>query len=162
MTRRDNRTLQQFKKDIKTAHQIEKDLMGTYVSWLNTSKGNGYTFKDYGIDNTGQFISEDSDVNLNADFLLCKQGQDDRKIEIKFCREDFNEFHLKVHQVKDYIKNNVCIINFMGINTDKKRFCILTPTTLQAALDKGPIVTKWSKPCIRFKCKDFTWITCNV
>jgi hypothetical protein len=162
MTRRDNRNLQQFKQDIKISHKIELELMTIYVNWLNSAKGGGYSFKNYGVDNSGKFIPNDREVSLNADFLLCRDSFSDRKIEIKFCREDYNEFHLKVHQINDYIKEDVCVVNFMGINTNKKRFCILTPTTLKEALNKGPIVTKWSKPCLRFKCKDFAWIECNV
>lgn len=160
MNRYDKRSPSEFKKDIKVATEIEQGLMGDYVAWLNKTKGgdNPYSFKDYGCDNSGEFV-QDKDVNLNADFLLCRKGFNDKKIEIKFCREDYDEFHLKLHQVTKYIKEDVCIVNYMGINTDKKRFCILTPGTLKQSVEKGPIVTKWSKPCIRYKCKDYTWVS---
>lgn len=160
MKRQDNRSIAQFRKDIKECTSIELSLMREYVKFLNESKDRGdrpYFFEDHGVDNTGAFIANERMVNCKADFLLKRSGQNDRKIEIKFCRDEKSVFHLKIHQIKKYIQDDVCIVNWMGIDTQNRKFCILTPAILKESLDSGKKINFWQKPCIQYKCEDYKW-----
>ena len=141
----DKRSPQKFKSDIKTCTLIERKLMQVYVDWLNAGGGEHagkYTFHDNGVDNSGEFIADNSKIHCGADFILKTAGGKDKKIEIKFCRKDLPEFHLKSKQIDRYIENDVCIINFMSVEANNPRFCIITPQTL----------TKWRAEKPSFKC----------
>jgi len=161
--RKDNRTTEQFAADIKECTSIESFLMKLYVKWLNENKVRNnipYTHIDNGINNTGDLIREDNDVDTRADFVLKREGRPDRLIDIKFCRKDYNRFHLKINQIKSYIKNDVCIINFMGIMSPNRRFCIIPPMALQEHLNKKEIILfePWGyKEVLRFLENEFEW-----
>lgn len=159
MYRKDNRTLSQFKKDIKESSLTERKLMNLYLDFLNSkvTDNNYYYYLDNGIDNSGEFISNDKKVTSDPDFLLCRQGNPNHKIEIKFCKPDTDRFHLKLGHIKRCIKEDVCIINWMGIETENRRFCILTPKELKYWLKNGYHTSMWSKPCIRIMNSKVTW-----
>jgi len=158
--RLDSRTKEQFAADIKAATAQEKILMGLYVEWLNKTKGGGktpYSFTDNGVDNSGEYL-EPGTAHAAADFILHKKGGRDKKIEIKFSRTVSNSnFHLKVAQMERYIREDVCIINFMGVTPPDCRFCILTPASLKEALVSGERKRFWHKDCIRFKTSGQKW-----
>lgn len=157
----DNRSKEQFSKDIKECTSIERLLMEDYVKYLNSrlNKKNHYKFIDHGVDNSGEFL-EAKKVVTKADFLLTHPNQPDRKIEIKFCRKNNSVFHLKIHQLESYIKKDVAIVNWMGIDTPEKRFCILTPQMMKDLLTNGKRIffKPWMKECIRIENKDMEWI----
>lgn len=156
--RKDRRSVEQFAKDIKESSLIERELMTLYVNWLNAKAGGSqYTFEDFGCDNSGELIKEEGKVNTKADFLLRKNGIRPRRIEIKYCKRDLPVFHLKISQLVSYTKNDVCIVNWMGIDTPNRRFCIITPTQIQDLLDNGKRFNFWQKPCIQIKTEDCTW-----
>lgn len=157
--RLDSRTKEQFAEDIKAATLQERELMRYYVSWLNKTKGKGeiiYSFTDHGVDNSGEYL-EPGTAHTAADFILHKKGGKDKKIEIKFCRPERPEFNFKVAQLEKYVRNDVCIINFMGVETPNRRFCIFTPATLKEALASGERKRFWHKDCIRFKTSGQKW-----
>lgn len=159
----DLRSKSQFEKHIKECTLIEKELMQVYVNWLNAKRSTGspeYTFIDHGVDNTGKLIERSCDVDMSADFILRRLGRQDKKIDIKFCRPEHKIFHLKVSQMLEYIQEDVCIINFMGIDGKNPRFCILTPGALAQWLDLGERIKfrPWGgKEVIRFHNSDFEW-----
>jgi len=158
--RLDSRTKEQFAADIKAATAQEKILMGLYVEWLNKTKGSGkapYSFTDNGVDNSGEYL-EPGTAHAAADFILHKKGGRDKKIEIKFCRPERPEFNFKVAQMEKYVREDVCIINFMGVETQNRRFCIFTPKDLKEALASGERKRFWHKDCIRFKTNQQKWI----
>lgn len=157
--RRDKRTVEQFAQDISECTQVERTLMKEYVDWLNSRQEDKslYSFQNYGVDNSGELIVEDSKVSTKADFILHKKNYPSRRIEIKFCREEKPYFHLKVNQIKSYIKQDVCIVNYMGVNTSNKKFCILTPSVMENLLKTGQKVVFWQKDCIRIPIKDVMW-----
>lgn len=154
----DSRSKDEFVNDIKDCTVIERKLMEIYVSWLNSTKKNKYTFSDNGVDNSGKFIEDDNKIHTSSDFILHTEGKRDKKIEIKFCRPLLPRFHLKINQIKKYISTDTCIVNFMGIESETPKFCILTPSMLQEYLNNGNRVVMWHKECIRFNCKDQKWI----
>jgi hypothetical protein len=152
--RQDWRTTEQFQSDIKDSTKLERKLMAAYVTWLNSRirDENKYSFDDYSAGNDGEFI-EDGKVTCDADFLLRRSGRPAYKIDIKFCKPNKDCFHLKVNQLESYIQNNVAIVNFMGVNTDNPRFCILKPDELAEWLATGEQVKyrNWgNKLCIKF------------
>lgn len=147
--RYDKRSETQFAKDIKEATRIERKLMESYIDWLNRKKDASYAFIDNGIDNSGAFIASSKKVTCDADFLLTHAGKRDKKIDIKFCREEKDKFHLKQYQVNRYVENDVCVVNFMGIETKNSRFCILPPKELMFWLENAEKVLMWNKLSLR-------------
>lgn len=155
----DKRTEEEFKNDIENCTKLETVLMGRYVDYLNsrTDKTVDYTFIHNGVDNTGEFIKDDKEVHCGADFILRAPGKLDKPIEIKHCKPKRSAFHLKINHIQQCVKNNVCIINWMGVETDNPQFCILLPSDLEQSLLTGKQVLFWQKKCIKFNCKDHTW-----
>lgn len=164
MNRKDNRTTKQFAKDIKECTKIERTLMTMYVDWLNSkvTDENKYTFVDNGVDNSGKYIAKDHKVTMDADFLLLRKGRPAYKIEIKFCRTENKNFHLKTSQLEYYIQNNVAVVNFMDVDGANPRFCILKPDDLAQWMEHGEKIEfkPWGyKECVRFpvKSEHLTW-----
>ena len=157
--RYDYRSQDQFIDDILEATKIENYLMSLYVAWLNKNRKSKslYYFEDYGVNNSGEFIEDPSKVNCKADFLLKRYNHSNRKIDIKFARKEHSRFHLKVRQVKKYLKDDVCIINFMGVDTSNIRFCILKPIELKDWLENAQRCNMWHQECIRIPCKAVKW-----
>lgn len=153
----DSRSEEEFKKHIKECSIFERDLMRRYVKYLNSKSTDVYEFEDNGIDNSGEFIGEDKDVDAKPDFVLLKNKSIRRKIEIKHCKPERTCFHIKLNHINRCIEEDVCIINWMGTDTNNARFCILTPDILRKSLETGYRCSMWSKPVIRFYCKDFVW-----
>lgn len=160
MSRFDFRTKEKFKKDIKECTKIESVLMKLYVDWLNSIRDQDtaeYTYEDHGIDNSGEYLDK---VDARADFLLKRPGTRNKKIDIKFARKDVKVFHLKVNQIIQYIQDDVCVVNFIGAETDSPRFCIIPPSELSEWLRCGERVKykAWGgKLCIRFPVDDMEW-----
>lgn len=140
--RYDNRSESEFARHISECHKIERTLMKYYVNYLNRNKRKDtkYSFKDNGCDNTGNLIKNDKKVTTDADFLLLREGMPDRKIDIKFSKKDGTAFHLKVNQLKQYIKNDVCIICFCDAHGPNTRFCIITPAMQRQMLNAGKFI----------------------
>lgn len=155
----DSRTKAEFAKDIKDATAIESKLMKSYVLWLNFNRRAepSYFFINNGIDNTGKYIADRQKVKAHADFLLCRVGRSPRKIDIKFCRKDYKSFHLKVNQLTKYLKDDVCIVNWMGIETPNRRFCIIRPKEIAKLLKTGRRKRKWSKDVIEIYNTEVEW-----
>ena len=131
--------------------------MQRYVDWLNTKGKAVYTFEDKGVDNSGRYIADDAKVTCDPDFILFKNGKYKGFIEIKHCNPDLPQFHLKVPHVERCIKDDICIVNWMGVGTNAPRFCILTPAMLSELLAAGPVVKfkPWGyKPCLRVMCNN--------
>lgn len=160
--RKDNRSTEQFASDIQECSSIERRLMTMYVAYLNRHKKikGEYTFSDNGVDNDGNLIEDDSKVHCAADFVLHNPERPDRKIDIKFSRNNNSTFHFKTNQMTQYIKEDVCIVNFMGVDTEKPKFSIFTPKDLEQALETGKKVyfKAWGgKECIKFKSSEQNW-----
>lgn len=154
----DVRSEDEFKKHIKACTLLEKELMQKYVNWLNkTNPDHVYSFKDNGIDNTGEFIKSDKKLSAEADFLLYKNNKRPRKIEVKHCKPECTRFHIKLSHIYKCIADDICIVNWMGVGGKTPRFCILTPKILEESL-KRPVVMMWQKETIRFYCTEFDWI----
>lgn len=138
--RKDQRSVEQFAKDIKECSKIETQLMKRYVAWLNATKGEGkkiYSFVDNGVNNKGVLL-KDEDVDARADFILVKNGAKPRLIDVKFSREPSKKFRIKLTQVKRYLKDDVAIVVFMDLSQPK--FCIITPDRMRGWLKEKTTV----------------------
>ena len=156
----DNRTEDEFKRDIEECSKFETILMTMYVSWLNSRPlDRKYTFRHTGVDNEGKYIANDKEISAKADFLLVCDDGTEHRIEIKHCKPERNRFHLKVPHVERCVTDDVCIVNFMATDTPERRFCILTPQLLSKSLVENIRVMMWSKDCIRYNNSDYTWIS---
>ena len=159
--RRDARTEDEFKQDIKHCSLVEQKLMQKYVDYLNTLGTDKYTFENNGVDNTGEFIANDKHVSSEPDFILHKNGGRPIKVEIKHCNPHRYVFHLKVNHVTSCIMKKAYIINWMGIATTTPKFCVISPEQLEKSIQKKQPVVFWHKQCYKFNCEEFDWIPYN-
>lgn len=155
----DNRTEDEFKADIKHCSKVEQDLMARYVNYLNSLGEGVYTYENNGIDNTGEFIPNDRKVSSEPDFLLKRDGGKPHKVEIKHCNPDRPVFHLKYNHVVSCLMKKATIVNWMGLETDHPKFCVITPEQLEESIKTKKTVVFWAKECYRFNCEEFEWIT---
>lgn len=154
--RQDKRSLDQFKKDIKSSHVTERRLMQAYVNWLNSRQDKQpYDWKDNGVDNSGEYIEDPKKVKSTADFVLIREGQKPRTIEIKNSKKNNKDFHLKQNHINRALKEDICFINFMGTETDTPSFCILTPQMMAEAIKDRQRVFFWDKWCFKFLTSEF-------
>lgn len=156
--RQDKRNDEDFSKDIKNCTSIERKLMELYVANLNKQKRcNYYTFEDSGVDNSGDLIKEDKNVNTNADFILHNLAKNTSyKIEIKFSRKNVEKFHLKTGQLLSYIEQNCCIIMFMDIYGEN-RYTIVKPSDMKDIIDHCQSVYLWGKKQKQILTEDCRW-----
>lgn len=154
--RKDARSEDEFKDDIAECTRIESQLMSIYVNDLGRRTNKKYTFADNGIDNSGEYHA-DNKITSDADFILYTPEKKSHLIEIKFSRPDCSRFHLKVSQIKSYIKQDCCIIMFMGIDTEQSRYTIITPKDMINIQNTAEEISLWYKQVYRLKTKDFIW-----
>lgn len=127
--RRDNRTVEEFYKDIQEGSKIEREIIDLYVDLIERETGNVLTVEDNGIDNSGKLIQ--GKVNSNADYLI-----DGKPIEVKYCRPINPVFRLKESQVKSYIKQKARVLMVMGWDSPGPVFTILQLSTLERIQEK--------------------------
>ena len=150
--RKDNRTLQEFKEDIKKYSEEQERGLHLVFKALNIDLGDE-DYTDNGVDNSGEYIEDDEEIHCDADFCLNK------KIEVKLCNPNINRFHIKVNQVKTYIKENAVILFIMGYDTDNPHFTFLNPKdVLDNYVD---IVDLFEKRHFELKKTDFRWFYIN-
>ena len=118
----DGRSKDKFKKDIKEASKTEEEILNL---WLDIIKKDGLTKPSYtnlARGRNGGFL-EDDKVDSTADFDVEGHG----RVEVKFCNPFLKtRFHLKVGQLKSYIKQGCKILIVNGWETDKPVFTIIS------------------------------------
>lgn len=128
--RHDDRSPEQFAKDIKARTMEERALFLMWLDLLEKDTGHRPSYKDTGCGKTGDVL-EDKDVSTNPDFEVEGFGL----VEIKFSKPLLTKFfHLKVSQVKQYCKNNATILMVHGTSTKQPMFTMLKPDTLKAIM----------------------------
>jgi hypothetical protein len=156
----DKRTKEQFIEDIKNATKVEQALMKYYVGWLNrhNKRAKSYTYRDNGIDNSGKFLEK---ADSRADFCLDTPSGKSHLIEIKFSRKENKNFHIKVTHVNRCITDDVCVVVFMDVDGENKRFCILTPDMLRHMMTKEDRIVKFhpwgGKLCLKIANEEVDW-----
>jgi len=165
--RRDVRTEDQFKKDIKEATERERRLLKLWIKEMEYL-GHKIVATNNGVDNSGEFVefsNNDPDYNIIIDdspscLYEIKQNPFDHR----------NSF--KVYDLQSYIKVNAKILLFYGTSktgglTDKTRWAIIEPEAMQRMLllpstsgdvkwGYKPIVIVWQPDFYKyFESKEF-------
>lgn len=145
--RRDVRTEEQFKQDIKEASERETMLMKLWYREM-THRGHHVTFRNNGIDNSGEFV-EQSDSR--PDYFVTVDG-DSYLLEIKSNPYDHKQT-FKVFDLQTYVKLRAKILLFFGLGKDKQsfdkektRWGIIEPTAMEwmlVAKDQYTGDSKW-------------------
>ena len=163
--RRDNRSLTQFKKDIKLNTVKEEFLMNLLTKELKHRGYDNIAFIDNGVNNAGEFI--EGATGCKPDYLLFI-NDDKHLVEIKNSGSP-NKCTFKVYHLQQYVKQGAHIILFYGtgfiskdpskINYRETRWAILTPGDIQKMLDElTPYNDRYfgGKLCVQILKKDFS------
>ena len=156
--RRDNRSLDKFKQDIKDGSLAEREIMTRWLDIEQKRTGRRPVCKDNGCDNTGEYLSDRS-VTLAPDFSVEGIGL----VEVKFSYPKLGRvFHLKTDQVIHYLKHNACILFCDGWRTDKPLYVMITPQMLTDLVRNAPVVKfpgMGYKECYRIQVDSLPWQT---
>lgn len=152
----DKRSKDEFKKDIEEASKTEEEILKLWIDILQKDGLTRPSYQDLAAGRDGSFL-KDADVDSTADFEVEGHG----KVEVKFCKPFLKErFHLKVGQLKSYIKQGCKILIVNGWETDKPEFAIINTTMMEKIVDNCEIV-KWigfgQKPAYRVPTSFFVW-----
>lgn len=155
-SRKDNRTHDEFVRDIKDRTLEERALFMLWLDLQERETGTRPSYEDTGCGQHGEYL-EDEDVSLDADFSVDGIGS----LEVKFSRPLLKRnFHLKVSQVNAYIKQNASLLMVNGASEDVPEFTIISPEALQDIKDSCPIV-RWQgfggKASYRIDVKQYVW-----
>lgn len=109
----DYRSEEQFVRDIKSRTLEERALFECWLDLIEKETGNRPAFKDTGCGKDGNLL-QDNEVSTDPDFDVNGFGL----VEVKFSKPKIKDnFHLKVSQVKQYLKKNVTILMVNGSDT---------------------------------------------
>ena len=152
----DKRSKNQFKKDIKEASKTEEEILNLWLDILQKDGLTRPTYSNLAAGRDGGFL-KDADVDSTADFVVEQFG----KIEVKFCNPFLKtRFHLKVGQLKSYVKQNATILIVNGWETDKPEFTLIKNDMMSKIIDSCDIVN-WGgmggKKCYRVPTQMFIW-----
>lgn len=120
MGRFDNRSKEQFKKDIKYSTMIEKFWVEYLDIHLNLENGTAHSSKsnsrinifDNGTDNTGEYQEKS---NGNADYVVMYPDGRAQLLEVKWC-PTYGKISLKKYDMKNYIEQGADIFFIMNMN----------------------------------------------
>jgi hypothetical protein len=154
--RRDRRSLDAFKADIKNGALAERQIIERWLQTVEKETGNRPKFTDNGCDNSGEYL-EDRDVSLEPDFYVDGYGF----IEVKFSYPKLRgRFHLKTDQVVYYLRNNTTILFADGWRTDSPVFTVIVPSELEKLVN-GQNTIKFDgfggKDAYRISTDRLTW-----
>jgi len=152
----DERSKEEFERDIRDRTMEERSLFLMWLDLLEKESGCRPNYKDTGCGKTGDFL-EDSEVSTKPDFEVDGYGH----VEVKFSKPRLARvFHLKVSQVKQYVKQGATILMVNGTDGDIPQFTMLKPKALKRIVDSCEIVN-WvgfgHKPAYRIPIKEFVW-----
>lgn len=139
--RKDKRSLKEFKADIKSAKQIEFDILVRWLDYIHKTKGIVLSYAANAPGDDGEYL-EDSEVTTDADYTVESYGL----IEVKFSKPKMKKhFHLKVDQVASYIKQKATLLLIDGYETECPEWTLIYP-------DKLELITKHPS------CKIVPWV----
>jgi hypothetical protein len=152
----DSRSKDKFKKDIKEASKTEEEILNLWLDVLAKDGVARPVYSNLAAGRDGKFL-KDKDVDSTADFVVEGHG----KVEVKFCNPFLKtRFHLKVGQLKSYIKQGCKILIVNGWETDAPVFTIINPDMIQKIITFCEVV-KWqgfgAKPAYRVPTEMFIW-----
>ena len=108
--RKDNRSDEQFKNDIKKGHEKEQVWAKVMATDLSSRMGYPVTYVDAGIDNSGEVIFESSKKFSDPDF--CFKFKDfERNKEIKTAPEYLRKYYtFKASAIKKAVQNDADVV----------------------------------------------------
>ena len=123
--RKDNRTDEQFKKDILDHSVAEKESSKIIKSYFEEVLDMRVLIEDNGIDNSGEIIKKKK-ISSTADYLFVFANGQKRLLEIKNHSEKYDFLTLKKNQLEKYIKEDATVVIF------RENYMLLIPSdTLQ-------------------------------
>jgi hypothetical protein len=126
----DKRSKEEFIQDIKQTINIEDEIFHKWINIIGQPK-----YKKNGCGKNGEFLP-DKKVSTAADYEVENYG----RIEVKFSRKNLKtHFHLKVGQVKSYLKQNASILMINDYNGDPT-YVLINPTILEKISNTCKIV----------------------
>lgn len=154
--RYDNRSEEQFRKDIKSRTAEERSLFMLWLDLVERTNGVRPKYTDTGCGQTGELLT-DKEVSMDADFHVEGYG----KVEVKFSKPMLDKFfHLKASQVKSYLRNEATILMINGANERIPQFTMLKSAALQDIIDTCKIIP-WTgfgnKPSYKIPVSKFIW-----
>jgi len=152
----DDRSKEQFEKDIKNHTMEERALFLLWLDLVEKETGTRPKYKDTGCGKSGDFL-EDKEVSTDPDFKVEGYGE----IEVKFAKPLLTRsFHLKINQVRSYHKKGATILMVNGADEEVPTFTMLKPKAL-AAIMKDCKQVPWKgfgyKMSYRIAVKRFVW-----
>jgi len=152
----DKRSKDKFKQDIKEASKTEETILKLWIDLLQKDGLTRPSYSNLAAGRDGKFL-KDADVDSTADFEVENFG----KIEVKFCNPFLKtRFHLKVGQLKSYIKQKATILIVNGWETDMPEFTLIKNVMMLKIIDMCEIVS-WGgmggKKCYRVPTQMFVW-----
>ena len=159
--RRDNRTEEEFKQDIKRRTKKEKFLVNIFQQTM-TNLGHHCYVLDHAENNDGEFIATS---DCKADYIIEINGNANL-YDIK-CSPVENKWTFKVYQLQKYLENKVSIIIFYGtgyidkdpesINYETAKYGIIHYKKIEDLLKYRHYKDKCfgGKSCVQIRKKDF-------
>jgi len=152
----DKRSKDKFKQDIKEASKTEETILNLWLDLIQKEGLTRPTYSNLAAGRGGEFL-KDAEVDSTADFEVEGHG----RVEVKFCNPFLKtRLHLKVGQLKSYIKQDCKILIVNGWETDKPVFTIISASMMQKIVDTCEI-TSWigfgQKEAYRVPTAMFVW-----
>lgn len=132
--RLDLRTREEFERDIKIGHKIERDIITKYKSILEKEIGAPVQILDNGSDNSGGYL-EHSKVTMDADFIV-----NGKLLEVKYIKPRVSSFHLKKAQIHSYIKQKADVLFVNGYGTSHPTYTIFNMSDLLTITEEAELV----------------------
>jgi hypothetical protein len=112
--RRDNRTDEQFAKDIKDRTNKQRTLIEVFKNEMDYRKRNVVVY-DYGIDNNGGVVK--GSAGCDPDYLVIFDDKKTRLLEVQASNVD-TKATFKVDNLKSYADQGVIILLFLNTNNE--------------------------------------------
>lgn len=124
----DKRTQEDFKKDIKKGHAIEAEIAVRICIALHAESGDWPELTPNGVDSTGKFIEEDSNISNDPDFDI-----DGTLVEITrsdtICKK---HFHQKTNKINRFLKDQTTLVFVNGYSAEKNpKYIWLCPSEIE-------------------------------
>ena len=92
-TRRDNRTVEQFRENIRIGHMIEAAWADVLSVDFSTKQKCNVSFTDNGVDNSGDVIFDSQGVDFTTPDFVFHYPNEDKITEIKTAPEYLNKYY---------------------------------------------------------------------
>lgn len=161
--RKDNRTLEQFKKDIDNRTKKEKFLVELFRKECEF-RNHKIDIVDFGVDNSGKLVKV---ASCSPDYLISVDGVG-RLYDVK-CSPVSTRCTFKQHSLKKYVEYNANLLLFYGVgrldtslkNFDKvnARFAIVSTDKIEKILEYKESYIEplfGNKPCIKLLPNEYS------